>query len=348
VACTTPCGGDKSHAQSPPSLPMTCSLNPNSPSSCDSANACRPDDIGPTASSSSSASTHDGGDLTTLWYEAEDGGVSLLNGVKAEGSMISETWSSGLRQSSLDGSDRLDQSGRALIRYMTNDLREYIPEGSSADLTGKWYAAPGDLGTEQLEPPAEEDDIEDLDNPKHALVEMGFSEGEASSALRSSQRWGGGLLEAANILAEEKKTLEKKTWGSSISGLVTDLFGSSASSGLTKTYKSGKYKIVVSQTTCSSPTGGSPKGSVVKDEVVDIEELHFPTDEGDWIRGRMVDGCWINIHSLCEGRSCVWAEPLSVETQLLELGFPPEKAREAARRCSSVEAAVEFLANDLD
>lgn len=285
--------------------------------------------------------------MTTLWYEAEEGGAVFFpqNGGKAEGSVASETLTTeqGHLRLVMDGGRvRLDEDGRALFRLGTNpDLRELAVAASSTDLTGKWYDTTGDLGAEQLVTPADEE-VVDFDNPKHALVEMGFSEGDISAALRRSQRWGGGLLEAANFLAEQQKS----SW-SSISGLV-NLFGKSASSGLTETYKPGKYKILVDQTASSSATDGGPAGPVAKGDVVDLEELHFPTVEGGWIRGRMEDGRWISIYSEVDKRSCIWAKPLSVEAQLLDLGFPADKAREAARRCSSVEAAVEFLASNLD
>lgn len=353
--------GDDADTQLPPPvrLQMTSSFSGGSPAGCDSAQgtpatvSC-PDNFGPPPSSSSSASTHDGGDLTTLWYEAADGGAALFlrSGVDAKvGPVTSEAWATEQGQPNLvtDGRARSDEdeSSRALFRDMTNtEIGEYAREESSADLTGKWYNAPGDLGTEHLEPPAE-DEVMNFDDPKHTLVEMGFSEGDASVALQRSQRWGGGVLEAANILAEQQKAEQQKpSWGSAITGLVTDLFSSSASSS-TESYKPGKYKVVVGQT-ASSAADGSPRGRVVEGEVVDIEELHFPTTEGGWMRGRMADGRWINIHSLIEGRSCIWAKPLNVETQLLDLGFPADKAREAARRCSSVEAAVQFLAGELD
>mmetsp|Transcript_111870 Transcript_111870/g.222362 ORF Transcript_111870/g.222362 Transcript_111870/m.222362 type:complete len:343 (-) Transcript_111870:249-1277(-) len=342
---------------------MTSSLDPGSPSVCDltqqtPASAWCPDNAGPTASSSSSASTHDGDDLTTMWYEAENGGsaIFLRNGVTAEESMISEAWTAEHGQPSLvmDGSGvHLDQSGRAahdsnnseaLFLLMSNtDLNETAVE--ALDEMGKWYDAPGNLGTEHSEHPPEKGAV-DFDNQKHVLVEMGFSESEVSSALVRSQSSGGGILEAANVLAEQAEQQESSP-GLSISELVTDLFISSSSFKLKEMYKPGKYRILVEQTTSSS-TGGNPQGSLVEGEVVDIEDVNFPAAEWGWIRGRMVDGRWINIHFFCKGRKRVWAKPLSLETQLIEIGFPPETAREAARRCSSAEAAVEFIINNLD
>ena len=44
----------------------------------------------------------------------------------------------------------------------------------------------------------------------------------------------------------------------------------------------------------------------------------------------------------------MWAERISMVVQLVELGFSERQAAEAERRCSTIEAAVEFLTGRRD
>lgn len=155
----------------------------------------------------------------------------------------------------------------------------------------------------------------------HALVEMGFKVGEAHTAAKQSQS----LTEAANTLLE--KTSPPRTL-SSIWQNCVNWFGDGSPS-----HRPGKYRIVRSQ---GSQDGASP----TEGQNVNITEI-FVNAEIGLVRGKMADGRWISIASSTSGD--VWAMPVPLVQQLLELGFTDRQAREAEKRCSTVEGAVEFL-----
>lgn len=64
-------------------------------------------------------------------------------------------------------------------------------------------------------------------------------------------------------------------------------------------------------------------------------------EEDQRIRGRIGDHRWISLAAI--GGDAFWAQRISLVPQLMELGFSDKQAQEAAKRCSTVEGAVEYM-----
>jgi len=173
------------------------------------------------------------------------------------------------------------------------------------------------------------------------LVDMGFKVGAAHTAVRQSES----VDEAANMLLEQENPTPSywqafTEWFTGDSTLFVPL---------------GKYRILervaIGATACQ---GGATSGDSVefmeKAQVVEIVEVQvvlvefMEKDQEQHVRGKIADGRWISIAST-SGLD-TWARFIPIVPQLMELGFSESQAREAAKRCSTMEGAVAFLTGD--
>lgn len=171
---------------------------------------------------------------------------------------------------------------------------------------------------------------------KHRLAEMGFDVEEANQIVMKCDS----LEEAANKLAEQGAHCP------SLWQQIENLFTEDSAS-----YRPGKYKIVCVGSGTKVNKNSRPEGTAMGacdaqrhnlelGDIVDIVEVQVVDDVG-LVRGKMQDGGWINISSTSGNQA--WAVRLSIAVQLTELGFTECQAAEAEKRCSTVEAAVEYL-----
>jgi len=106
----------------------------------------------------------------------------------------------------------------------------------------------------------------------------------------------------------------------------------------------GKYKVLGERlavgATCDRLGHRAGEEYIEPGQIVDILEVK-EVEEDEHVRGKMADGKWISIASISGDTQ--WARRISLVSQLMELGFSQEQACAAAKRCSTVEASVEFL-----
>merc|ERR1712216_261122 len=130
----------------------------------------------------------------------------------------------------------------------------------------------------------------------------GFDADEANKIVMECES----LQEAANKLAE-KGTPCPSMWEQIESWFADD--------PESEAWRPGKYKIVA----CSEHHS-MELGSIV--DVIEIQEAK----ESGLVRGRLQHGPWINIASVNASADQVWAVRISLEAQLLELGFTERQA----------------------
>lgn len=245
------------------------------------------------------------------------------------------------------------------------DLSAGLAEETSKDATGAWYETlkePPSQAIVEIREAAEKEE-QNHDSSKEALIEMGFNSEQTQAALERMRNWGGDVQEAANWLAEQAAaasaatgSLRPSSCTQAVSSFVTDwllagILTTAADEAEIESFRPGRYRIIVGHASSSSAQAGESLEEVKEGSIVEVAELqrtaaasNISKSGSNVVRGRLNDGRWISIASITGGRSHIWAKPVSVETQLLELGFPEDQAREAARRCSTVEAAVDYLA----
>mmetsp|Transcript_59658 Transcript_59658/g.109665 ORF Transcript_59658/g.109665 Transcript_59658/m.109665 type:complete len:455 (-) Transcript_59658:54-1418(-) len=163
------------------------------------------------------------------------------------------------------------------------------------------------------------------------LTAMGFKPEEAREALGKTSS----LQEAAAFLVEKyhpPATLVDRIMG----------WFSAPKSSDSEVFTPGRYKVCG----CRMAVRSSPESTEVLEyledgsvmEIVEVATVSAEDGPGH-VQGKMADGRWISIKSY--GR--LWASQISLVAQLVELGYPEAKAQEAAKRCSSIEAAVDYL-----
>jgi hypothetical protein len=234
------------------------------------------------------------------------------------------------------------------------DLSAGLAEQADNDATGKWYDSlnePPNQAIVAIREAAEKEE-QNHDSARETLIEMGFDTEQAKVALERMRSRGGDVQQAANWLAEQA-TLSSRP--SSISKFVADwLFGcvnTASDKAEIESFRPGRFRIMAGHASSSCAQAGQNLGEVEQGSIVEVVELLQPaatSDNGQGgsnvVRGRLDDGRWISIASVTGRQSHIWAKPIGVEEQLLELGFPEDRACEAARRCSTVESAVDYLA----
>lgn len=168
---------------------------------------------------------------------------------------------------------------------------------------------------------------------------MGFRKDEARSALMEVELGQSTTLdEAANILLE--KTNPEPSF---FDNLVEWFTGPSEED----VHLPGKYRIECERVTLNLSPRPGRRGEeqlhhLTRGQEVDVVEIKEIQEYGV-VRGRMADGQWISL-APTDG-DATWTRRISLAEQLMALGFPPLDAHEAAKRCSTVEGAVDFLAN---
>jgi hypothetical protein len=320
-------------------------------------------------------------DPTGAWYEdaivgnagMEPAVVPVPAGAQKQQPMVQR------RQQQLKGSDvsatascaakATSSSSRSIPfqKELTSmDLSAGLAEEASKDTADAWYDLLKEPPTQTILAVREaaEKERRNHDSAREALLEMGFDAAQAQAGLERMHTWGGDVQEAANWLAEQAAADSVATWSSrpqsctqAISSFVAAWIcpcvnNTASDTAELESFRPGRYRIIVGHASSSCAQAGQTMEQVEEGSIVEVVEVLQPAATSNSgkggsnvVRGRLDDGRWISIASTTGRQSHIWAKPIDVETQLVLLGFPEDCACEAARRCSTVEAAVDYLAS---
>jgi len=247
----------------------------------------------------------------------------------------------------------ISSTAKETISPSTDDANAAPVGGAAAAEVNEGAAKTDEEATEPPAAAAAQTVKEETANAQiEELTAMGFKPEEAREALGKTSS----LQEAAAFLVEKyhpPATLVDRIMG----------WFSAPKSSESEVFTPGRYKVCG----CRMAVRSSPESTEVLEyledgsvmEIVEVATvsaedvdnmrgylMHTDHPEeaatmiaGRHVQGKMADGRWISIKSY--GR--LWASQISLVAQLVELGYPEAKAQEAAKRCSSIEAAVDYL-----